>query len=161
MGQGSIERSPVPSNWTGSGHNGIRKTFQDMGPDAPLFTTLLAADQKRGDSRRQRLEQAAPKIPGVVFAFLLIGIAFALVYLSVASPRLSPMHITALVLAATVLFGAVFLIHSLDRPYSGPLAIEPVAMQDSADDDAEDFIDEYGRIRLRCDSEGNPTGSRS
>lgn len=160
MGKGSIERSPVPSNWTGSGHNGIRKAFHDMGPGAPLFTNLLAADQKRGDARRDRLAQASPKIPGIVVAFLLIGIALGIGFLAMASPRTSPLHIAAVTLAAVVLFAAVFLIHSLDRPYSGPLALNPVAMQDSADDDAEDFIDEYGKSRVRCDQDGNPTGSR-
>ena len=161
MATGSVERSPVPSNWTGSGHNGIRKAFQDMGPGAPLFTVLLAADQRRGDSRRERLTEAAPKLPGVVFAFLLLGIAAGIVYLGFASPRTSPVHIAALALTAVVMACAVFLVRSLDRPFSGPLALEPTAMRDTAADTAEDFIDEYGKVRVRCDADGNPTGSRS
>ena len=161
MAKGSSELSPVPSNWTGGKHNGIRKTFQDMGYDAPLFTTLLAADAKRGDSRRDRLAQASPKLPNIVFVFLLAGIAIGLCFLAVASPRTSPMHITALSIAAVVLFAALFLIRSLDRPYTGALALKPVAMQTTADDVAEDFIDEYGKVRVRCDEDGNPTGSGS
>ena len=161
MDKGISDLSPVPSNWTGGKHNGIRKTFLDMGRDAPLFTTLLAADAKRGDSRRDRLAQATPKLPNVVFVFLLAGIAIGLCFLAVASPRSSPMHITALSVAAVVLFAAVFLIRSLDRPYTGALALQPTAMQTTADDVGEDFIDEYGKIRVRCDKDGNPTGSGS
>lgn len=161
MGTGSSDLSPVPSNWTGGKQNGIRKTFLDMGRDAPLFTTLLAADAERGDSRRDRLAQASPKLPNVVFVFLLAGIAIGLCFLAVASPRSSPMHITALSVAAVVLFAAIFLIRSLDQPYTGALALEPVAMQTTADDVAGEFIDEYGEVLVQCDQDGNPTGSGS
>jgi hypothetical protein len=160
MAKGSGELSKVPSNWTGTGHNGIRRNFKALGPDNSLFSALTAADGKRGDARRARLTEARPKVPGIVMGFILAAIGIIIVFFAVTSPRLSPFHLLGVSLTALTLLAAVFLIRSLDRPFTGPLRIEPTEMRTTAAQDGQDFIDRYGAIRLRCDANGNPTGSR-
>ena len=78
-----------------------------MGRDAPLFTTLLAADSNAATTGSTASPQAFPKLPNVVF--LLADIAIGPCLLAVGSPWSSPMRITALSVAAVVLFAAVLL----------------------------------------------------
>lgn len=62
----------------------------------------------------------------------------------------------------TVLLGAtLLLVRDLEKPFSGPTAIRPVAMLDTAQDDTEDYLATYPRVPLPCDTGGNavrPTG---
>jgi hypothetical protein len=161
MAQGTGELSPVPSNWTGTKHNGIRHTLLAVGPDSRLFTALTAADQKRGDARRNRLTQSRPKIAGLVSIFMLVGIAMMIIFFALVSPRRSVAHMSATAIAALTLVAALFLIHSLDRPFAGPLAIKSTEMRTTADQDGHDFIARYGASQLGCDANGNPVRSRS
>jgi len=149
--------SDVPRNWTGTRNNGIRSTLQALGPDDSLFSALSSADQKRGDARRTRLTEANPTIPGVLMAFMLGVMGTMIVFLAVASPRLSPFHIAATVISAATLLCAVALIRTLDRPFGGPIKIEPTQMQITAGDVTEDFTERYGKARIGCDASGNPT----
>ena len=152
--------SPAPSNWTGDGKNGIRSTLAAMTPDNSLFSKVSSADQKRGDARRARLAEARPSIPGLLMAFML-GVVGTMIFLALASPRLSPFHIAALVISSLTMLCAVGLIKVLDRPFSGPVALEPTQMRETATDDLADFVAKYGADRLTCDAQGHPIKART
>ncbi len=157
MADAKITQSPVPVIWTGTGPMGIRNALRKAGPDSPLFETLLTTDQDRADRRRSRLTEAEPTIPGAVNAFMLFAIAMTIVFLALISPRRSAAHSSATVLAALTLVGALYLIHNLDRPFSGRLAIEPTQMEITAEMIEGEFVERYGADRLGCDARGNPT----
>ena len=149
--------SPVPIKWTGDANHGIRSTLAAMTPDNKLFSRLVTADQKRGDARRSRLSEATPSIPGLLMAFVVGVMATMIIYLGVASPRLSPLHIAALVISSLTLLAAVGLIRTLDRPYSGLVTIEPTQMRSTEKGIYADFVRSYGAAGLTCDERGNPT----
>jgi hypothetical protein len=159
MSDAKIEQSPVPGIWTGTGSLGIRHTLQKAGPESTLFETLLTTDQDRADRRRSRLTEAEPTIPGAVTTFMLFAVALTILFLALISPRRSVAHSTATVLAGLTLVGALYLIHNLDRPFSGTLAIKPTQMQITEDMIHQEFLGRYGEKRLGCDKRGNPTKS--
>jgi hypothetical protein len=152
--------STVPLEWTGTGHNGMRRTFREMGADHVLFGKLTVADQARADSRRTRLTTASPSIPESLIVFLVAVIAAVVLYHAVTSPPRSVLHALATVFAVGTMLAALGLIHTLDRPFSGAIEIKPTQMRDVSRTLAADFVSHYGRQRVRCDRDGKPTGSR-
>ncbi len=159
MGDGS--QSSIPVVWTGTGHNGMRRSFQEMGADHVLFGKLTVADQARADSRRARLTQATPTIPPSLIVFLVAVIAAVVLYHAVASPPRSVLHVLATVLALGTMVAALGIIHTLDRPFSGAIEVKPTDMQFTAQSLGADFVRHYGKQRVRCDRDGKPTGSRA
>ncbi len=157
MSDGKVQQSSVPPIWTGTGPLGIRNTLRAAGPESTLFETLLTADQERADTRRSRLTEAEPAIPGAVTTFMLFAIAITILFFAFVSPRHSIAHSSATILAGLTLVGALYLIHNLDRPFSGRLAIEPTQMQITEEMIHQEFADRYGEKRLGCDKRGNPT----
>jgi hypothetical protein len=153
--------SSVPLEWTGTGHNGMRRSFLQMGADHVLFGKLTTADQERADARRTRLTQASPSIPESLIAFLVVVIAGVLLYHAVTSPPRSILHAVATVFAVGTMVAALGIIHTLDRPFSGAIEIKPTQMRNTARDLSTDFVRHYGNIRVRCDRNGRPTGSRA
>jgi hypothetical protein len=156
MSDAKIAQSPVPAIWTGTGPMGIRNALRKAGADSLLFETLLSTDQDRADRRRSRLTEAEPSIPGAVNTFMLFAIALTIVFLALISPRRSVAHSSATLLAALTLVGALYLIHNLDRPFSGRLAIQPTQMRITEEMIEGEFVDRYGEKRLGCDKRGNP-----
>lgn len=159
MRDGHNELSPIAQNWVGAGPDGVRTILHEVGTGNDLFSTLLSADQSRADARRERLTQADPTIPGIVSAFMLFAIALTIVFLAMISPRKSAAHSSASILAAITLLGALFLIHNLDRPFRGPLALDPVQMQITEQTVYQEFDKRYGADRLGCDKQGKPTAA--
>ena len=153
--------STVPLEWTGTGHNGMRRSFREMGADHVLFGKLTVADQARADARRTRLTQASPSIPDSLIVFLIVVIAAVLLYHAVTSPPRSVLHALATVFALATMLAALGLIHTLDRPFSGAIEIEPTEMRDTARTLSADFVGHYGSQRVRCDRNGRPTGARA
>jgi hypothetical protein len=157
MSDAKVTQSKVPPIWTGTEPTGIRYAFRQAGPESKLFETLLSTDQDRADRRRSRLTEAEPTIPTAVTTFMLFAIAITILFLALISPRRSVAHSSATVLAALTLVGALYLIHNLDRPFSGRLAIAPTQMQITHDAIFAEFKEHYGAARLGCDERGNPT----
>ena len=153
--------STVPLEWTGVGHNGMRRSFREMGADHVLFGKLTVADQARADARRTRLTQASPSIPDSLIVFLIAVVAAVLLYHAVTSPPRSLLHALATVFALGTMLAALGLIHTLDRPFSGAIEIEPTEMRLTERTLSADFVGHYGSRRVRCDRDGNPTGSRA
>jgi hypothetical protein len=153
--------STLPLEWTGTGHNGMRRSFRQMGADHVLFEKLTVADQERADARRTRLTEASPSIPAALIAFLIAVIAAVVLYHAVTSPPRSVLHAFATVFAVGTMLAALGVIYTLDRPFSGAIEIKPTPMRDTARDLTRDFVAHYGSIRVRCDRDGRPTGSRA
>ncbi len=153
--------SDVPANWTGTRNHGIRGTLMALGPEHALFRKLAAADDSRSEARGDRLVEATPSVPNLVIAFMVGVMAAMIVFLALASPRLSPFHIGATVISAFTLMFAISLIYTLDRPFGGAIKIQPVQMQITEEADAAEFTERYGAERIRCDRNGNPTKART
>ena len=153
--------STVPAFWTGLGSEGMRRTFHDLGTGNSLFSDLTVTDQARADSRRTRLTEATPSVPGILIAFLVAVIAAVLVYHAVTSPPRSFLHVVATTVSVAALLGSMFLIYTLDRPYTGALRIDPTAMTSTARDLSADFVARYGAASLQCDASGKPTGAQT
>ncbi len=153
--------SSVPVVWTATGRNGLRRSFREMGAEHALFGTLTGADQARADARRTRLTQASPSIPGIEIAFLIAVIAAVVLYHALTSPPRSGLHAAATALAAATMIAALGLIHTLDRPFSGAIEIEPTHMHRTAQELSKDFVGQFGNERVRCDREGKPPGPRA
>jgi hypothetical protein len=151
--------SKAPGNWTGTKNQGIRSTLTALGPEHVMFRKLSAADDARGDARGARLVEATPSVPNLMLVFMVGVMAAMIVFLALASPRLSPFHIAATVLSAVTILLAIGLIHTLDRPFGGAIKIEPSQMQITEASDRAEFVQSYDAARLRCDRNGNPTRS--
>lgn len=150
--------SKVPSNWTGTKPHGIRRTFQQLGPDNHLFDKLTAADGERGDARRERVRRAKPSISPYVYGFMLASIATAVGAYAFLIPRSKRMvQIATLTVVTVFLAASLVLVRSLDRPFSGLLRIRPTEMQETARQISGDFEAKYGKNRLPCDDKGRPT----
>ena len=157
MRSGHNELSPDAQRWVGAGPDAVRTSLHKLGTGDDLFSSLLSADQARADARRDRLTQADPTIPGPVSAFMLIAITLTIVFLALISPRQSVSHIAASVLASFTLVGALFLIHNLDRPFRGPLALSAEQIQITEQGISAEFDARYGKGQLGCDARGTPT----
>jgi hypothetical protein len=154
MGRG--EDSRVPNNWTGTGPHGFRGTFQAMGPRSDLFGSLTSQDSQRGDLRRDRLTQARPSVPSVIYGFMMFLVGLTIVGLLFSIPRQDNVpQIVTLTFVAMLIALSVIIIRSFDRPFSGPLAIEPVEMHETARQITEDYFENYSSP-LPCDDRGNP-----
>jgi hypothetical protein len=155
-------QSSVPVEWTGTGHNGMRRSFREMGADHVLFGKLTVADQARADARRTRLTQTSPSIPESLIVFLVAVIAAVVLFHAVTSPPRSVLHILASVFAVATMLAALGVIHTLDRPFSGGgIHVEPTEMRYIAQTVGADFVGHYGKQRVRCDHDGKPIGSRA
>jgi hypothetical protein len=152
-GQGS----PVPSNWTGIQPGGIRSTLIQMTPSATGFGLVQSADVTRGNQRSERLSQAKPSVPPVLYGLMvfLLGLTLATVAYSLPRSR-NGTEITALVLVTAVFGVVLFLIADFDAPFKGVLELKPTAMGSVEQDDAADFTSLYGAHALPCDANGNP-----
>jgi hypothetical protein len=149
------ERSPVPNNWTGTKPTGIRAALIEMTPKAQGFSLIQSADAQRGGLRSERVTQANPSVPTPVMWFMVILISMTIAGLAYAIPRkLNASHLAALGVVVVTFGVDIALIYNLDRPFSGVLAIKSTAMQETADDDSADYIEDYGK--LPCDDQGNP-----
>lgn len=150
------ETSTVPNSWTGTGPYGLRRTLIEMTPAAEGFGMVVAADQKRGDLRSERLIQAKPTVPAILSWLMLFLVGLSLGALAYSIP---PLKNTAQIIAlgvVTLLFSFVLvLIHNFDRPFSGVLALSSDAMQKTQQDISTDYADAYG-TELPCDAQGRP-----
>jgi hypothetical protein len=153
--------SSVPANWTGTENHGIRSTLVALGPEHVLFRKLAAAEDARSEARGNRLVEATPSVPTLMLVFMVGVMAAMIIFLALASPRLSPFHIGATAISAFTLMFAISLIYTLDRPFGGAIKIDPVQMQITEEADAAEFTERYGEKRIRCDENGNPTKART
>jgi hypothetical protein len=153
------DQSSLPLEWTGTGRNGLRRSFREMGADHVLFGKLTAADQARAVARRTRLTQASPSIPDALIVYLVAVFAAVLLFHAVTSPPRSVLHIAATAFSLGTVLAALGIIYTLDRPFSGAIEIKPTQMRNTAQMLSADFVTHYGGRRVGCDRDGKPTRS--
>jgi hypothetical protein len=150
------DRSTVPNNWTGTGPHGIRKSLIEMGTTAKGFSLVQSADARRGELRNERVVQANPTVPEVLYWLMVILVAISLGSLAYSIPRAKNTgQIAALVLVTVLFLATILLLRNLDRPFSYVLAQKPTDMRTTAQDIGEDYVDAYGDT-LPCDDRGQP-----
>lgn len=155
------DRSPVPSNWTGTQPYGIRRALIAMGPSASGFSLVQSADAKRGELRNERVAQASPTVPGPYFWFMVALLALSLGGLAYSIPRAENRpQLVALGVVVMVFVAVVFLVYNFDRPFSNLLALKPTPITSAAQDIAQDYEDAY-QSPLPCNELGEPTAEAS
>lgn len=151
--------SPVPSNWTGTGPFGIRRTLIDMTPKAEGFGLIQSGDQSRGELRSERLRQAKSTVPNVLSWFMVLLVGISLGGLGYSIPRRKNGAQVAALALVTLLFTLVLLmIYNFDRPFSSVVALKPSAMETTAQDVGADYAEAFGTA-LPCDGQGRPLES--
>ncbi|MFI9818345.1 bestrophin-like domain [Saccharothrix variisporea] len=144
--------SSKPSTWSTQ----FRAVFKEIGADNGVFETLVQADRDRSDARSQRIAQATPAIPAVLYWFMVLSLAVMVVAFAFNLPaRGKRAEVVGLVVLTTLVTLSLLLIRDVDRPFGGAIGISPEAMAHTEADIAEDFADAYGQNALPCDAEGN------
>ncbi|MFJ9522064.1 hypothetical protein ACIRPK_27905 [Kitasatospora sp. NPDC101801] len=150
------EGSSAPSVWT----TDIRRHFKEMDPNDAVFGILVQADQDRSEARQNRIAEATPAVPPAFSWFMLISVAVTLAALAFCLPRKRRgAEIVLLLVLAGLLTGSLLIIHDIDRPYDGMIAIQPTAIDNTKDDDTEDYLAAYGPGSLPCDLMGKPSAA--
>lgn len=148
--------SPVPSNWTGIQPGGIRATLIGMTPTATGFGYVQSADVTRANLRSERLAQAKPSVPNVLYALMVFLLGVTLATIAYAIPRSkNGTEILALALVTAVFGIVLFLIADFDQPFRGVLKLEPTGMRAVERDAGRDYQAVYGTAPP-CDAKGNP-----
>ena len=60
---------------------------------------------------------------------------------------------------AALLGGTLYIIETLEEPFSGPIRVQPSVIARVADDNLVNFMATYQGATLPCDDEGIPTGA--
>lgn len=150
------EASPVPNSWTGTGPQGLRKTFIEMTSGAQGFGLVVAADQQRGELRNERLLRANPTVPSIISWLMLLLVALSLGGLAYSVPKKNNLPQFVVLGIVTVLYWFVLsLIQNFDRPFTGMLALEPTSMQEAERDISQDYATTYN-AEPSCDGRGQP-----
>ena len=161
MKDGSGASSDLPGVWTGLGPDGMRTIFHAIGPSDALFSTLTEADRQRADARRARLTVASPSLPPILIAFMLFVTAAVLIYHAVTSPPRGVLHAFATGTSVVALLGAMGIIYTFEKPFSGALEITPASLHTAERTRSKDFVARYGAEQVRCDADGRPVKAAS
>jgi hypothetical protein len=104
---------------------------QQTGISEPLVAEVVAADRGRVEARRVRLAEAAPSVPGIVTALLVVSVAITVAFTAAfADRRIRPsLRWTLLVVTALIFTASLLVILDLDRPFGGLARINPTAMR--------------------------------
>jgi len=147
-------RSEEINHWT----TGFRDVFAQMHTDGdPLFSGLVSADDKRSDSRRQRIEEAKPSTPTVVFLLITITVAISIGAFALTLPRRRrPIFTWAVIVLAGLFTLTMIAINDLEVPFTGVIRVSQYQMQDVADDITAEFVGTYGEGAVPCDGQGRP-----
>lgn len=143
--------SKAPSVWSGE----FRAAFKEMGSSDPSFELLVTADKERSEARSERLSEATPAIPSLMYWFMVVAIALTITAFAFSLPRhRNGAEIITLAVLATLFTLSLLLIRDVDRPYDGVIAVDPAAMSFTEDDVTEDYVAAFGNGRLPCDEQG-------
>lgn len=146
-------RAPEASVWS----SGLRREFKAVyDADEGIFGDLVAADNSRSTSRRERLQVAVPKTPMPVYILILTTVGLSVAgFVFALSTRRHRAQTVAVVVLALLLTASLLLIRDLERPFDGLSKVTSTEMIDTRDDITQDFIDDYGADKLPCDDTGN------
>lgn len=148
-------RSGEINHWS----SGFREVFARMHARGDnLFGGLVAADDKRSDSRRQRIEEARPNTPAVVYVLITVVVAIAIGAFALTLPRSGRPIFTGAVIVLAALFTLTMVaINDLEVPFTGMIRVSDYQMADVLADTTTEFGEVYGADALPCDAQGRPT----
>ncbi|MGW0734852.1 bestrophin-like domain [Streptomyces sp. NPDC002851] len=145
------KRSAVPDPWSVDFLEATKPLT-----DAPVFEMLLDADDKRGESRRDRLSQSTPAIPGAMYWFMLLTLVVTVIAVAFVLPhRRGRAEIVTLAIFTALLTAALLLINDVDRPFRGVVNVDHASMNMTIDDITKDYDSAYGKEKLPCDARGH------
>jgi hypothetical protein len=114
------------------------RLFQSIGglgrtnPDNAALTSSLDRMRELGESRAARLQASTENLPVFFWIFLIGGGLIIIGYATILAGRERWIGQFIYILPVTLLLlGTIFLVFAFERPFSGPNAIEPTAMQNS------------------------------
>ena len=118
--------------------------------------SILSSNSLRIQARIERIQEAQPSVPGLVWVALMLTVGAAVGGLAAFGHPGVRRRMQLTVLAGTTLVFAFTLVvvHDLDRPYDGPVRIEPTAMRDAA----RRIAALPGGEAPPCDLAGTPSG---
>ena len=121
--------------------------------DNVALGAMLSSNATRIQTRIERLAQARPSVPALVWVLLLVTLAATVGGLAVLGHPGARDGVQFAVLAGTtVIFAlALTMIYDLDRPYDGLARVEPVAMTETARRIA---VLSGGEATVPCDADG-------
>jgi Protein of unknown function (DUF4239) len=152
--------APQVSPWTAQIRGSIEAMVAADAP-SPVLSSVLTADKERAEARSQRLTEARPALPGLLFALLIASAAIGVFALATFTlPYVARrVQIGVLVLLALLLAAFVALTRDLDRPYDGLIAIAPTDIERVTGDLAEDWDEQHPGEPLPCDPQGEMLGA--
>ncbi len=114
---------------------------------------FVARDGERAAARQERLGEARPTVPTVLYLLMLVAVAGTLVIIGTASASVTrPGVHTAIVIVSAVVFGGTLvLIRDFDQPYRGLTGRAPTQTEL-----VRDLITRDVRGPLPCDADGLP-----
>jgi hypothetical protein len=133
----------------------------------PLQAQALAdytdTNRDRDNGRRERLQEAQPAVPSLLWVALITGAVVLVVYVASFSRREVRLGVQVLPVAAIALVATLNLcvIRFLDIPYSDVAgSVKPTAMQKSLANMTAELREEYPDTRIPCDQSGRPASQR-
>ncbi|HEX3788415.1 MAG TPA: hypothetical protein VHW44_11185 [Pseudonocardiaceae bacterium] len=94
-----------------------------------IYSSMIDRVNTINSSRRQRISDTDPSIPGFFWVGLLTGAALlVLLGLFFGVPRLVP-HLLMLVVLVVIVSGSLFLAYLMEQPFRGPMGLEPAAFE--------------------------------
>jgi hypothetical protein len=104
---------------------------EQAGVNQSLVSDVVAADRGRAASRRVRIAEAAPSVPGIVTALLIGSVAITVASTAAfADRRIRPsLRLTLLGITTLIFTASLLVILDLDRPFGGVARINPTAMR--------------------------------
>jgi hypothetical protein len=148
------QRSPVVDEWTVALARDIRPVLSRGLEQSSQMSEWFDQRAVREDGRRERLQEAAPFVPPLLWVALLLGAAVLGVYLlTFANPAIRlPFQLTVIGALAVITAMNLSVIRFLDRPYENVAgSIKPSAMRQALS-----VIERAPAAPAPCDRRGRP-----
>jgi Substrate binding domain of ABC-type glycine betaine transport system len=151
MADGKV--SNVPTHWSAT----IRRTAIRQvrsGADDAAGSAIISRDGERATAREERLAEAHPSVPQMMYWLMVLAVVVALVLIGVVTAKDvgKGVHVVVVLTAAVVFGSTLLLIRDLDQPYDGLNARDPVQTTYVRDQMRAEVVGP-----LPCDERGLPT----
>ncbi len=130
----SIGLAGQPSPEAQNAYRDLWQCYYDFKPETPQQETFyqisLTQLNEVGKHRRQRIMESRSKLPGPLWVFLLFGGVVTVVFTYFFGARHLWVHATIIALLAWLIAFGLFLILSLQYPFTGDISIKPLPFQE-------------------------------
>lgn len=128
--------------------------------DAPgsIVGQVVALNRAQSEARLVRLNEASPHLPLLTVVLMISAVIGAVLLLtSFAIPDMRRKVLLALATAmAGLLGGTLYIIETLEEPFSGLIRVQPAVISRVADDNYVNFMSRFTAAQLPCNDEGLP-----